>query len=49
MYNDELYFGTSTGKIVKFDDTLISDFGVAMTQYWDTAYLDLGSIVESKT
>jgi len=48
VFNDELYFGTETGKIVKFNDTVL-DYATPMIQCWDTAYLDLDSITQSKT
>lgn len=48
-YNDELYFATEEGVIAKFDNDLISDFEVPITQSFDTAFLDLGSITNAKT
>ena len=48
QYNNELYFGTSSGKIVKFNDTCL-DFDVPISCYFETTFLNLGSITESKT
>lgn len=47
-YNDELYFATESGDICKFNDTVLN-YNMPMKQLFDTAFLDLGSIVQSKT
>ena len=47
-YNDELYFATESGDICKFNDTVLN-YNMPMKQVFDTAFLDLGSIVQSKT
>lgn len=47
-YNYELYFTTTNGRIVKFNDTLY-DYATPITQLFDTTFLDLGSITEAKT
>jgi hypothetical protein len=47
-YNNELYFATTNGKIVKFNDT-VYDYTTPITQLFDTSFLDLGSITEAKT
>lgn len=48
IYNNELYFGTSTGKIYKFNDTCL-DITTPIDCYYETGFLDLGSIIETKT
>lgn len=48
IYNYELYFTTTDGKIVKFNDT-VYDYDVPITQLFDTTFLDLKSIVTTKT
>lgn len=47
-YNDELYFATDSGDICEFNDTVLN-YNIPMKQLFDTAFLDLGSIVQSKT
>lgn len=48
-YNDELYFTTNTGVIAKFDNDIVTDFELPITQSFDTTFLDLGSITNAKT
>ena len=48
VYNDELYFTTVAGDIVKFNDTVL-DYNIPIVQLFDTAFLHLNSIVQSKT
>lgn len=48
IYNDELYFGTSTGKIYKFNKSCLDDT-IPIEAYYETGFLDLGSIIETKT
>lgn len=45
----ELHFGTTDGKIKKFDKTSASDEGVAISAYWDTPELDGKSFADKKT
>lgn len=47
-YNNDLYFATEDGDICKFNDTVL-DYNIPMTQLYDTAFLDLDSITQSKT
>lgn len=46
--NNELYFGTEDGKIVKFNDSCL-DYSTPIEVYYDTGFLDLNSITEAKT
>lgn len=47
-YENELYFGTEDGKIVKFNTTCL-DFEVPIACLFETAFLDLGSVSMAKT
>lgn len=38
VINDELYFGTNNGKIMKFDTTLKSDNGTATSARWEMSF-----------
>ena len=46
--SDELYFGTSDGKIKKFETDSANDEGEAIIAYWDTPELDGGSFANKK-
>lgn len=47
-YNEQLYFGTEDGKIVKFNDTCL-DYTTPIICRFETAFLNFGSIVNAKT
>lgn len=51
QYENELYFGTSDGKIVKFDNTICYDYvnTSPIKCLFETTYLDFGTITTSKT
>lgn len=43
VINDELYFGTTGGQIMKFDSTLKTDNGTAITATWEMSFYDFDS------
>lgn len=47
-WNNELYFGTSDGKICKFNDSYLDDT-TPVESYWETPFLELGSSFFAKT
>lgn len=48
IYNDELYFGTPSGDICKFNDTALN-YNIPIEQHADTTFLLLGSMTQAKT
>lgn len=48
IYNEELYFGTADGKIMKFSNAYL-DVATPVDAYYDCGFLDCGSITETKT
>lgn len=48
IYNDELYFGTPSGDICKFNDTVLN-YNIPIDQHADTTFLLLGSMTQAKT
>lgn len=41
--NGVAYFGTSAGKIMKFDDSKLSDNGTAIASKWETGFMAFGA------
>lgn len=41
--NGVAYFGTSAGKIMKFDENVLTDNGTAITARWETGFLNFGA------
>lgn len=46
--NGTCYFGTSTGKVMKFDTTVKTDAGTAISSMWKLGYLAFGANYVSK-
>lgn len=48
-YNEELYFGTTTGAIKKFEKGSANDEGQPIIAFWDTPEFDGNSFADKKT